>query len=150
MMSRGARIIRGMVGMGAIFGLIGAAFVAALATWGLIFSPRVDRTDIPFMMVGTFIWFGIACGIGMAYAGLLSFLARGRSLRQLSILRVAAAGAVVGLLLAVVVYLSSGNVHGELEALALFPPLSAIVATVTLLIARRAKAEPIAEPVDDA
>src|SRR5687767_6928711 len=97
--SRGNRIFRGMVGMGTVFGLVGGALIGALSLWTLVrFGGQVDwDDDADFMIVAPFAAFGIAFGLGMLYAGLLAILARGRSFRELSIARVAAAGAAVGL-----------------------------------------------------
>ncbi len=93
------------------------------------------------MIVAPFVAFGMAFGLGMLYGGLLSVVARGRSFRELSIARLAAAGAAIGLIPVAVVSVGDGTLPDAVNALMTFPPLSAAVATVTLLIARRAKPE---------
>jgi hypothetical protein len=151
--SRGERIFRGMVGLGTVFGLVGGALIGALSLWTLVrFGGQVDwDDDADFMIVAPFVAFGIAFVLGMLYAGLLALVARGRSFRELSIARVALAGAAIGIVPAVVAIVG-GTLNGAVNvlddavnALLLFPPASAIVATATLLIARRAAPEP--EPV---
>ena len=151
--SRGNRIFRGMVGMGTVFGLVGAALIGALGLMTLIIGRgQIDfDDDADFMLVAPFAAFGIAFVLGMLYAGLLALVARGRSFRELSIVRVAAAGAAIGLVTAVVAIVG-GTLNGAenvlddaLTALLFFPPASAIVATVTLVVARRGAPETVAE-----
>ena len=140
--SQAPRVIRGMLGMGVVFGLIAGGLAGALALYSLLVA-RADWDDLDFMIAAPFAWAGIAFVLGMLYGGLLALVARGRSFRDVSILRVALAGAAVGLIPALVVVVGSwinGGRPTELkDALAIFPPLGAIIGAVTLLIARRAK-----------
>jgi hypothetical protein len=141
--SRGERVFRGMLGMGMTFGAVGAALMVALGATALIMG--VDRDDADFMVVAALGWTAISFAFGMLYGGLLAFLARGRSFKQLTIARVASAGAVVGLIPLAVVAIGSaigpGTLSGDEIAatLTIFPPISAVIATATLLFARRAK-----------
>jgi hypothetical protein len=136
---RGERIFRGMVGMGTLFGLVGAALVGTMSAVSLIRG--FDRDDMDFMLVAPFGAFGIMFALGMFYAGVLAIVARDRPFREVSLLRTAAAGAVGGLLpTAFLLTTEAGRSGPELaNSLMLFPPLSALLATATLLVARRAK-----------
>ncbi len=138
---RGERIFRGMVGMGTIFGLVGATLVGTMAAVSLIRG--FDRDDMDFMLVAPFGAFGIMFGLGMFYAGVLAFLARDRPFGEVSILRTAVAGAVAGLAPTAFLLTTEGGRSGPelLNSLMLFPPMSAAIAVATLLIARRAKGE---------
>ena len=143
---RSDRIFRGIVGMGAIFGVIGFAMFGAFSARTLLFSRSGIGDDLDMVLVAPFAAGGIACGLGMLYAGILSLVARGRSIRTLSVPRVATAGAIGGLAPLMVVLASplwGGTVTGDevLASLAFFPPLSAAIATATLLIARRVPKE---------
>ena len=142
--SGGTRILRGMVGMGAVFGAIGFAILGTYSAASLLFFPTQIGDDLDLLLAAPFVSGGIGFGLGVLYAGLLAFLGRGRSLRELSLTRVTAAGAVVGLAPVMVVLASpiwGGTVSASevLGPIVLFPPLSAAVATATLLLARRAK-----------
>lgn len=138
--SQAPRVIRGMLGMGMVFALVAGGVVGAMALYSLLVA-GTDWDDLDFMIVAPFAWAGIAFVLGMLYGGLLALVARGRSLRDVSILRVASAGAVVGLIPALVVLVGSwinGGSPTELkDALAIFPPIGAIIGAVTLLIAPR-------------
>lgn len=138
--SRGERIFRGMLGMGMTFGAVAFAIVAPMAV--MAYLSGVDRDDLDFLIVAPFGWATIAFGMGALYAGLLALLARGRSFREVSVARVALAGAVIGLIPGAVVFVSgliTGGIRDAVEPLMIFPPMSAVVAAATLLIARRAK-----------
>jgi hypothetical protein len=139
--SRGDRLFRGMVGMGTVFGAVAFALVGTLAATS--FFSGIDADDVDFLIIAPFGWATIAFILGMIYAGLLAIVARGRSFHELSVARAAAAGIIPGLVPGLVV-LAAGliqrtSVRDAQEPLMLFPPLSAAIATVTLLIARRAK-----------
>jgi hypothetical protein len=144
---RGERIFRGMVGMGAIFGLAGLALVASMAVVSAVSGGGVDREDMDFMLVAPFGAFGIAFGLGMFYAGILAIVGRDRPFRDVSVTRVAVAGMLAGLLPAGFLLMTEAGRSGPelVSSLMLFPPLSAALATATLLIARRAKGA-MAEP----
>ena len=150
-MSRGERIFRGMVGMGTVYGAVGFAILGAFSAKALLFAPSEIGDDMDLILVAPFAAGGIAFGLGMLYAGLLALLARGISFSKLSIARVATAGAAVGLAPEIVILASplwGGTVSaGEVFfPLLFFPPLSAAVATATLLIARRAASQPLLAP----
>lgn len=136
---RGERIFRGMVGMGTIFGLVGATLIGAIGALSLFRG--FDRDDMDFMLVAPFGAFGIMFALGMFYAGVLAIVARDRPFREVSILRTAAAGAVGGLLPTAFLLTTEAGRSGPevMSSLALFPPMSAAIAVATLLIARRAK-----------
>lgn len=145
------RLFRGMLGIGAAFGAVAAAIMGlGSLVMFVFFRSQMDWDDLDFLLVAPFVWVGIAFGLGMAYAGLLSLIARGRAFRDVSIARVASAGAAVGLLPSLVVLggaLTGGRLIDVLTPLVLFPPISAAVATATLLIAR--KARPVLGAGDD-
>ena len=154
-MSRGERIVRGMVGMGTVFGAVGFTILAAFSAKALLFDPSDIDDGIDFILVAPFAAGGIAFGLGVLYAGLLAFLARDISFSRLSIARVATAGAAVGLAPEIVILASplwGGTVSaGEVVfPLLFFPPISAAVATVTLLIARRASSRSMFAPPGEA
>lgn len=140
-------LLRGMLGMGAAFAAAGTAIMVPLAIIGFVSFLRngTDKDDLDFLILAPFVWIAISFGLGMAYAGLLARVARGRSFDEVSVPRVATAGAVVGLVPAAVVAAGSVLGGGTLTAgelltpLILFPPISAAVASATLLVARRAK-----------
>ena len=140
--SQAPRVIRGMVGMGFVFSLVAMGLGGALGLYTL-FIARVDWDDLDFMVAAFFGWGAIAFALGTLYGGLLALVARGRSFRDVSILRVALAGSAVGLIPPLVVLIGSlingGSPTEMKDALAIFPPLGAILGAVTLLIARRAK-----------
>jgi hypothetical protein len=100
------------------------------------------------MIVAAIGWPAIAFGLGMIYAGVLALVARGRSFREVSVARVGLAGAAIGLIPNIVVAAGSWLGPGTLTAaevldpLFIFPPVSAMIAMATLLIARRAKPTP--------
>ena len=148
MLSRGERIFRGMVGMGAVFAAVSWILMGALGAWSLVLA-GTDFDDLDFMVGALFASTGIAFVLGMFYAGLLAIIARGRPFHQISIVRAAAAGLVPGAMPSAVFFalglIQGTSVPNPLDLLTVFPPLSAAVAVVTLLIARRAKPEPVIE-----
>ena len=140
-LSHRGRIFRGMVGMGTVFAGVGVMLGGALGVASLV--QGYDTDDMDFMVVAFFAWAVIAFGIGALYAGLLALVARGRAFHEVSIARAAAAGAVPGLIPAAFVFVGAligdGSTRDALDPLVIFPPLSAALATVTLLIARKAR-----------
>jgi hypothetical protein len=152
--SRGERTFRGIVGMGAVFGFVGFAILGAFSAKALLLNRSEIGDDLDLILVAPFAAGAIASGLGMLYGGLLALLARGRSFRELSIARVATAGAAVGLAPLTIILASplwGGTVTADevLVTLTLFPPLSATVAAATLLIARRARPEAMPELPDE-
>jgi hypothetical protein len=147
-LSPGERVFRGMIGMGAIFGAVGGGILATMAAVSLLFfRDRVIPGEVPLYFIAPIVWGAISFALGMGYGGLLALVGRGRSFRDVSIVRVATSGALAGLIPATVIVLSplwGGSVSfAELkDPLLIFPPISAMVATATLLIARRSKPEP--------
>jgi hypothetical protein len=143
--ARGERILRGMVGMGTIFGIVAVALIGALSAISLF--KGFDRDDLDFMLVAPFGAFGIAFFLGMFYAGVLAIVARDRPFREVSIARAALAGVLAGLAPTGLLLLTEAGRSGPevMNSLVLFPPVSALLAAVTLLIARRAKGEAFVE-----
>ena len=142
--SRGERVFRGMIGMGAMFGAVGFSILGAFSAKALLFNRSEIGDDLDLMLVAPFAAGTIAFVLGMIYAGLLALLAGGRSLRDLSIARVATAGAISGLAPEIVILLSplwGGSITRDevLVPLILFAPLGAMIAVTTLLVARRAR-----------
>jgi hypothetical protein len=137
--SRGERIFRGMVGMGTVFGMVALALLGAMSAISLFSG--FDRDDMDFMLVAPFAAFGIAFALGMFYAGVLAIVARDRPFHKVSIARAALAGVLAGLAPTGFLLLTEGGRSGPevMNSLMLFPPVSALLATATLLIARRAK-----------
>jgi hypothetical protein len=152
-MSSFDRILRGMLGMGVVFSAVGGLFVAALGFYAVVIA-GVDRDDLDFVVVATLGWFAISFILGMLYGGLLAILARGRSFKEVSMVRATSAGAAVGLVPALLMFVASLFTGGSLreirEPLMLFPPIGAALGAMTLFFARRAKPEtlPEDEPVE--
>mgnify|MGYP006093846523 CR=1 FL=1 len=95
-MSDWKRILRGVLGMGATFGALAAVFFSILAAVSAVFFPGAED-DLLFMIVAGTVW---ATGLALSFSGMLAIAARGRSLDELSIARVAAVGVGSGLALA--------------------------------------------------
>lgn len=146
--SRGERILRGMVGMGTVFGMVAIALTGAMSAISLF--KGFDRDDMDFMLVAPFGAFGIAFLLGMFYAGILAIVARDRPFREVSIARAALAGVLAGLAPTGFLLLTEAGRSGPevMNSLMLFPPVSALLATATLLIARRAKGEEFVESLE--
>lgn len=142
---RGERIFRGMVGMGTVFGIVALALIGAMSAISLF--KGFDGDDMDFMLVAPFGAFGIAFVLGMFYAGVLAIVARDRPFREVSIARAALAGALAGLAPTGFLLLTEAGRSGPevMNSLMLFPPLSTLLATATLLIARRAKGKGVFE-----
>jgi hypothetical protein len=147
--SRGERIFRGMLGMGMTYAAVAAVMMAVLGTVALVATLRGQITDftedLDFMIAAAIGWPVIAFLLGMIYAGVLAFVARGRTFKEVSVARVGLAGAAIGLIPNLVVVLGSLLGQGTLtlneilDPLFIFPPVSAAIAITTLLIARRAR-----------
>jgi hypothetical protein len=147
--SRGERVFRGMLGMGMAYAAVAAALMVALSAVAIAATLRGEITDftddLDFMIVAAIGWPAIAFALGMLYAGVLALVARGRSFREVSVARVGLAGAAIGLIPNVVVAVGTWfgqgtlTVNEILDPLFIFPPISAMIAVATLLIARRAK-----------
>lgn len=142
-LTRGERVFRGMLGMGSTFAVVAAGFGAVLS-FITLFIAGVDWDDLDFMVVAGLGWVAIAFALGMLYGGLLALVARGRSFRQVSILRVFSAGAAIGFIPCLVVLVAS-LAKGRFVSVdwgvltIMFPGISAAIASTTLLLARRAK-----------
>jgi hypothetical protein len=149
--SRGERIFRGMLGMGMAYAAVATVIMILLSAVALVATIRGEATDftedLDFMVVAAVGWPVIAFLLGMIYAGVLAVVARGRSFREVSVARVGLAGVAIGLIPNIVVAVGSWLGPGTLsraevlDPLFIFPPISAMVAIATLLIARRAKTQ---------
>jgi hypothetical protein len=95
-MSDWKRILRGVLGMGATFGALAAVFFSILAAVSVVFFPGAED-ELLFMIVAGTVW---ATGLAVTFSGILAIAARGRSLGELSIARVAVVGVGSGLALA--------------------------------------------------
>ena len=147
--SRGERMFRGMLGMGMAYAVVAAVIMVVLSVGAIAATLAGETTDftddLDFMIAAAIGWPMIAFALGMLYAGVLALVARGRAFKDVSIARVGLAGAAIGLIPNVVVAVGSWLGPGTLTAdevltpLVLFPPISASIAIVTLLIARRAR-----------
>jgi hypothetical protein len=146
---RGERIFRGMLGMGMAYAAVATALMVLLSVFAITATVRGETTDftedLDFMIVAAIGWPVIAFLLGMLYAGMLALVARGRSFGEVSVARVGLAGAAIGLIPNIVVAVGSWLGPGVLtraevlDPLFIFPPISATIAVVTLLVARRAK-----------
>jgi len=121
------RRIRGAIGIGLAWAA--AWFGAGMA---LLLVVGIGAADVPFPL-----FFGLLGFLaGATFSGLLGVLARRRRFDQLSLPRVAAWGALGGVLLAGVVYLSAGPGAELLVLGPVFALAGAISATATLALAR--------------
>ena len=136
-MSRRKSIVRGTLGMGLTFAAVAGAFFSVLAVVGGLFFPGAED-DPGFMIVAGSVW---AFAIGVSFSGILAIAARGRSLDQLSLPRIATLGAGGGLLLAGLLVAATWREWPDGNAIVPFtmlPLLGAGAATASLLLARRA------------
>lgn len=126
-MTQWMRRIRGAIGIGLAWAA--AWFGAGMA---LLLVVGIGAADVPFPL-----FFGLLGFLaGATFSGLLGVLARRRRFDQLSLPRVAAWGALGGVLLAGVVYLSAGPGAELLVLGPVFALAGAISATATLALAR--------------
>lgn len=137
-MSRWSRVIRGMLGTGLTFsvgvGVVGS-MVAAVA--GLVTGLQGGIELIRFVFASA-IW---AFPMGVAFSGVLSLTARGRSFDELSLPGFAGLGAGAGLLLFGVLALNAWDAWSMSTAMVnagLFVLLGGGSATATLTLARKA------------
>lgn len=146
-MVRWSRIIRGMLGTGLTFsvgvGVVGS--VVAGVAW--ILAGGGDVTELMRLVFASAVW---AFPMGVAFSGVLSLTARGRSFDELSLPRFVALGAGAGLLLFGVLALNAWDAWSMSTAMVnagLFVFLGSGSATATLVLAR--KAEPAWESGGD-
>lgn len=146
-MSRWSRIIRGMLGTGLTFsvgvGVVGSMVAAVI---GLVTGLQGGIELVRFVFASA-IW---AFPMGVAFSGVLSLTARGRSFDELSLPRFAGLGAGAGLLLFGVLALNAWDAWSMATAMVnagLFVFLGGGSATATLMLAR--KAEPVPESCDE-
>ncbi len=127
-MSRWRRRIRGLVGMGLMWG--GAWFGAGMVLLAII---GLDAADVPFPL-----FFGLLGFLsGAAFAGILAMAEGRRRFDQMSIPRFAVWGAVGGLLLSGIVFLAAGP-GGEFAVIGpVFALAGAVSAAGSLALARR-------------
>jgi O-antigen/teichoic acid export membrane protein len=146
-MPRWLRVLRGMLGMGLIFsaGVLAVASTIAGIAWVVSGGTLGRQVLIP--VVGSALW---SFPIGVAFSGLMALSARGRAFDKLSLPRFAAMGAGAGLLLYVVLAAMAWPAWSAQAAIVnavLFMGLGGGSATVTLLLARRAR--PAITPGDE-
>jgi len=126
-----------MIGMGLTFAAATGAFFAVIALVLGLFFPGVEN-ELPFMIIAGSVW---AFAIGVTFSGILAIAARGLPFDKLSLPRVAALGAVGGLLLSgllVAVTWQEWSAWDALVPVTILPLLGAGSATASLLLARRA------------
>ena len=135
-MSRWMSVIRGTIGMGLTFAAAGGVFFSVLAAVATLFFPGME--DEPgFMIIAGSVW-GFA--IGVSFSVVLAIAARGRSVDQLSLPRVAALGAGGGLVLAGLLVGATWQEWpngGAIVPFTILPLLGAGAGTASLLLARR-------------
>jgi hypothetical protein len=135
-MPRWLRIVRGMIGTGLAFMVGGTAvgFMFAVPFWLL---GRISAIDTLIALR-----FGVvAFPIGVVFSGLLALTARGKTLEKLSVRRVAALGAGVGLAYFALISRNGIGVWSLGDALINLTSLTVLgggSAAAILLIARRA------------
>jgi hypothetical protein len=129
-----------MVGMGLTFsaGVGVVASVAAIASW--LFLGGGSFPELARVVVASSLW---AFPIGVAFSGVVSVLARGRSFEELSLARFGALGAGAGLMLFGVLATNAWDAWSPATALgnaAIFVILGGGSAMSSLLLARKADA----------
>lgn len=137
-MSRWKGIVRGILGMGLTFGVVGAALFSLLALVLGVFLPGAE-SELGFVVIAGSVW---SAAIGVAFSGALAIAGRHLSFEQLSLPRVAAMGAAGGLVLGGLIVAVSWRelVGGDLIGIPiLLSGLGAGSATASLLLARRAR-----------
>lgn len=135
-MPRWMRVVRGMLLMGATVGGIAGVLGAA---GGLVLWALGLESDPVFGIVAVTTW-GFATGA--AFSGALALVAGRATFDQLRLPRVAAAGALGGFVLAWIPILGTLGEWSLADAsvpLLILPALGAGVASVSLLVARRAR-----------
>ena len=143
-MPRWLRVIRGMVGTGLAF-TVGGGLVGLLVGTPIWLFGELSALDI-FGVAARFAV--VAFPIGVAFSGLLALTARGGSFEKLSIPRVAALGAGVGLLCFAVIGVNGFRVWSVPMALLNLTSLLLMgggSAAGILLLARRAGANATSE-----
>lgn len=146
-MARWSRIIRGMLGTGLTFS-VGVGLVGSLVAGvvGLL-TGFEGALEMVRMVFASAVW---AFPMGVAFSGVLSLTARGRSFDELSLPRFVALGAGAGLLLFGALALNAWDAWSMSTAMVnagLFVFLGSGSATATLVLAR--KAEPARESGGD-
>jgi hypothetical protein len=136
-MPRWLRMIRGMIGTGLAFAVGGGA-IGTLVGIPFVLSGKMPALDL-VMIAGRFGVAGFL--VGVVFSGALALLARGRTLEKLSLSRVAALGAGVGLLYFAFIATNGIGVWTVPIALLNFASLAILgggSAAAVLLLARRA------------
>ena len=130
------RVLRAVVGMGLTFAAVGGGIFAAL-TGIAAATGNLEREDPFFGIIAGTVW-GFA--IGTSFAVTLAFAGRGRTFERLSVPRVAMAGALGGIVLAMGILIAAayeGSLSGVPEAFTFLPLLGAGAGVASLTIARR-------------
>ncbi len=137
-MSGWTRVIRGILGMGTTFAVIGGGFFAVLTVLAAVLG-RLDTEDPFFGILAGTAW-GFA--IGVTFSTVLAIAGRTMSFDRLSLPRVAGMGALGGLVLAATLVglttLAGENFTGVVEAFTFLPLLGAGAGAASLVVARRA------------
>ncbi len=123
------RKLRGVVGMGVTWGAVWAALGAALGLVAAVVSPEhLDGGEGPLLFARVLGTAGFISGAGFAL--MLSFLERGRTIRDISMRRVALWGTLGGAVIPLLTSVHDSQIFWTC-------PLGALLATSTVLIARR-------------
>lgn len=136
-MPRWLRTIRGMIGTGLAF-TVGGGAVAMLIGVPMVLAGRVQALDL-IMVAARF--GAVAFLLGVAFAGVLAATARGLTIEKLSVRRVAAIGAGLGVGYFALIATNGLRVWSTGDAILNLVSLVAIgggSAAATLLVARRA------------
>jgi len=143
-----SRRIRGAIGMGVTWALVGGA-VGTIISLGFVVRTG-SRPDAPFpIMLGA-----LGFVAGLLFSGVLRLVEGGRRFDQMSLPRFAAGGAAVGFVLAGIFFLAVS--HGDpafLQYFALVGPLVAIAgagcAAGSLALARRGQERELLETTEE-
>lgn len=125
--------------MGATFSAAVGAIGAVLGGVGLLVSGGDGARELARIVTAAMVW---AFPVGVAFSGMLSLTARGRSFEKLSVLRFMALGAGGGVLLFGLLALNAydaWSLRDALGNLAIFVVMGSGSATGALLLARRAQ-----------
>jgi hypothetical protein len=133
------RVIRGMIGTGIAF-MVGGGAVGLLFGAPLWLSGEIHGLDL-LAVAGRFAV--VAFPVGVVFSGLLALTTRGRTLEKLSLRRVAALGAGVGLACFALIGINNGfrvwSVAETLTNLAILTVMGGGSAAAILVLARRAR-----------
>lgn len=124
------RRLRGLIGVGLSWAILWAAVIFAIGTVILIFDPAsIDAGEEPWRMALTIVA-PVGFVSGVLFGGMLMGAERKKSIRDLSLWRVALWGAIGGAALPLLTGMNDSLVFNTV-------PLGAIASTVTVALARR-------------